>query len=41
MKLSIIIPVFNERQTLPAVIPLVLKVLPELTKEIVIVDDGS
>jgi len=42
MKLSIIIPVYNEEKT---VIPLVEKVvklnLPAIAKEIIIVDDGS
>ena len=41
MILSVVIPVFNERQTLPAVLPAVAAALPEVQKEIVIVDDGS
>lgn len=41
MKLSVIIPAYNERQTLPQVIPLVLQALPDVPKEIVIVDDNS
>jgi glycosyltransferase involved in cell wall biosynthesis len=36
-----IIPVFNERSTLPAVLPAIAAVMPEVSKEIVIVDDGS
>jgi len=39
MKLSIVMPVFNERNTLPAVLEKVAEVSFE--KEIVIVDDGS
>ena len=40
MKLSIIIPVYNEKNTLPAVIDLVKKCnVPH--KEIIIIDDGS
>ncbi len=39
MKLSIVIPVFNERTTLPAVLENVARV--SLEKEILIVDDGS
>jgi len=41
MKLSVIIPAYNERQTLPQVIPLVLQALPDVPKEIIIVDDNS
>ena len=41
MLLSVIIPAFNERQTLPAVLPAIAAALPEVSKEIVIVDDGS
>ena len=39
MRLSIVIPVFNERATLPAVLENVAGV--SLDKEILIVDDGS
>jgi glycosyltransferase involved in cell wall biosynthesis len=39
MKLSIVMPVFNERTTLPAVLEKVAKV--PFDKEVVIVDDGS
>lgn len=41
MKLSVIIPVYNERQTLERVIGRVMQALPEISKEIVMVDDGS
>jgi glycosyltransferase involved in cell wall biosynthesis len=41
MKLSVIIPVYNEINTLNAVLAKVLTVLPEVDKEIVMVDDGS
>jgi glycosyltransferase involved in cell wall biosynthesis len=42
MKLSIIIPVYNEIEFLPKIIEAVKKVnLPDIVKEIVIVDDAS
>ncbi|MGK7945749.1 MAG: glycosyltransferase family 2 protein [Microcystaceae cyanobacterium] len=41
MKLSIIIPVYNEIHTIDSVIAKVSQVLPHVTKEIVLVDDGS
>lgn len=43
MKLSIIIPVYNEEQTIGQVVDQVLAVTldPAVTKEIIIVDDGS
>jgi len=41
MKLSVVIPVYNERETLGAVCAAVSGVLPEIDKQIVIVDDGS
>lgn len=41
MKLSVIIPVYNEVHTLPQVLTKVIQVLPEVSKEIVVVDDGS
>src|SRR5215469_5750969 len=41
MLLSIIIPTLNERATLPAMLARVSCVLPDVAKEIVIVDDGS
>jgi glycosyltransferase involved in cell wall biosynthesis len=39
--LSIVIPVLNEIQTLPSVLVAVSRVLPEVDKEILLVDDGS
>lgn len=40
--LSIVIPVYNERQTLPVLLEKIQAVeLPGITKEIIIVDDGS
>ena len=42
MKLSIIIPVYNEEQTIGTVIDLVESVdLGEVQKEIIVADDGS
>jgi glycosyltransferase involved in cell wall biosynthesis len=41
MLLSVIVPVFNERLTLPAALRAIQSALPEISKEIVIVDDGS
>jgi glycosyltransferase involved in cell wall biosynthesis len=41
MLLSVVIPAFNERLTLPLVLPAVAAVLPDVDKEIIIVDDGS
>jgi len=41
MKLSVIVPVYNERKTLPTVLTRVFRALPDVPKEIVIVDDGS
>ncbi|MEB3174808.1 MAG: glycosyltransferase family 2 protein [Cyanobacteriota bacterium] len=41
MKLSIIIPVYNEIQTLDKVLQKVAPILPQIAKEIVLVDDGS
>lgn len=41
MKLSIIIPVFNEKKTIEEIIDRVQKVDVGLDKEIIIVDDGS
>ena len=39
--LSVIVPVYNERQTLGAVLALAARVLPSVDKEIVVVDDCS
>lgn len=41
MKLSIIIPVYNEIHTIDSVLTKVAQALPEVNKEIVLVDDGS
>jgi glycosyltransferase involved in cell wall biosynthesis len=41
MKLSVVIPVYNEIHTLDAILSKVVQVLPEILKEIIIVDDGS
>ncbi|MFN9173075.1 MAG: glycosyltransferase family 2 protein [Synechocystis sp.] len=41
MKLSVIIPVYNEIQTLEKILKKITGVLPEIPKEIVMVDDGS
>ncbi|EDX86926.1 glycosyl transferase, group 2 family protein, putative [Synechococcus sp. PCC 7335] len=41
MKLSIVIPVYNEIHTVGAVLQSVSKALPHVEKEIVVVDDGS
>lgn len=39
--LSVIIPVYNERHTLGAVLAIIAKTLPNVSKEIIIVDDCS
>lgn len=41
MRLSVIIPVYNERRTLATVLASVSSVMPTVAKEVVIVDDGS
>src|ERR1700761_1470345 len=41
MLLSVIVPAFNERHTLPVLLATVAAALPEVSKEIIIVDDGS
>jgi glycosyltransferase involved in cell wall biosynthesis len=41
MNLSVIIPVYNERDYLPQVLLHVVAAIPDVPKEIVIVDDGS
>lgn len=41
MMLSVIIPVFNERRTLGAILEIVAKTLPNVSKEIIVVDDCS
>lgn len=39
--LSVLIPVYNERQTLPQILQAVAAALPGVRKEIIVVDDGS
>ena len=41
MKLTVVIPVYNERSTIPSVLLAVTATLPEVEKEIIVVDDGS
>jgi glycosyltransferase involved in cell wall biosynthesis len=41
MMLSIIIPVYNERQTLGTILTIVARTLPKVSKEIIVVDDCS
>ncbi|MBI2438649.1 MAG: glycosyltransferase, partial [Lentisphaerae bacterium] len=41
MKLSVVIPVYNEAQTIESIVRAVLAVNLNLTKELVLVDDGS
>jgi glycosyltransferase involved in cell wall biosynthesis len=41
MLLSVIIPVYNERKTLATIIATVARTLPEVSKEIIVVDDCS
>jgi glycosyltransferase involved in cell wall biosynthesis len=41
MRLSVVIPVYNEHQTLGTILVLVGRALPHVSKEIVIVDDNS
>lgn len=41
MKLSVIIPVYNERPYIEQVLKRVVNALPQVEKEIIIVDDGS
>jgi glycosyltransferase involved in cell wall biosynthesis len=41
MLLSVVIPAFNERHTLGAIIRVVARTMPAVSKEIVVVDDGS
>lgn len=39
--LSVVIPVYNEKGTLPRIMRAVMLALPHLSKEIIVVDDGS
>jgi glycosyltransferase involved in cell wall biosynthesis len=41
LRLSVVIPVYNERETLPRIIRAVSQVLPGVAREIVLVDDCS
>src|SRR5690242_20679304 len=41
MRLSVVIPVYNERATLASILALVSGVLPDIDKEIIVVDDCS
>ena len=41
MKLSVIMPVYNEIHTIDSILAKAIAALPEVTKEIVVVDDGS
>ena len=41
MKLSILIPVYNERRLLPLLLTKLTSALPNVEKEVILVDDGS
>ena len=41
MLLSLVIPVYNERHTLGAILRVVARTLPNVSKEIIVVDDCS
>ena len=41
MKLSVIIPAYNERQTIAACLEKVVSAIPEVEKEIIVIDDCS
>ncbi len=41
LRLSVVVPVYNERETLPRILRAVMMVLPGISREIVLVDDGS
>jgi glycosyltransferase involved in cell wall biosynthesis len=41
LQLSVIVPAYNERRTLPTVLAKVAQALPSVDKEIIVVDDGS
>jgi glycosyltransferase involved in cell wall biosynthesis len=41
LKLSIVIPVYNERETLPRILRAAAQALPGVSREIVLIDDGS
>ncbi len=40
-KYSILLPTYNERENLPIVIWLLVKHLPDIDYEVIIIDDGS
>jgi glycosyltransferase involved in cell wall biosynthesis len=40
-KLSVIIPVYNERQSIATIFAKVASALPDVSKEIIVIDDGS
>jgi glycosyltransferase involved in cell wall biosynthesis len=40
-KLSVIIPVYNERQSIATIVAKVASALPDISKEIIVIDDGS
>jgi glycosyltransferase involved in cell wall biosynthesis len=41
LRLSVVIPVYNERHTLPRILRAVMLTLPGIHREIILVDDGS
>jgi glycosyltransferase involved in cell wall biosynthesis len=41
MKLSILMPIYNEIRTIESIVDLVARALPDVEKELVMVDDGS
>ena len=41
MKLSILIPVYNERRLLPLLLAKLVSALPDVDKEVILVDDGA
>lgn len=41
LRLSVVIPVYNERETLPRILRAVTAALPGIRREIILVDDGS
>ncbi len=41
LRLSVVVPVYNERDTLPRILRAIMMVLPGIRREIILVDDGS
>jgi glycosyltransferase involved in cell wall biosynthesis len=41
LKLTVVVPVYNERQTIPSVLLAVTTALPDVEREIIVVVDGS